>query len=118
MDIAAHVCGCFGRLSTGIRWTARIREQIEKEPAERGANSILQPEGELSSTHIYNNGKPLTLEVVKEVESGDVLIFAFGRICYVDENSHWTKFCVFFDSKLKRYSDYNEYNDAGDGQFP
>jgi len=49
------LCGRFGRLSTGIRWSARIREQIEKEPAEGGADSILQPEGELSSTHTYNN---------------------------------------------------------------
>jgi hypothetical protein len=91
---------------------------IEKEPAKAGAGSILQPDRELSSAHTHNKGKSLTLEDVKEVESGEVVIFAFGRICYVDENPRWTKFCVFFDPKLKRYSDYNEYNDAGDGYCP
>jgi len=89
---------------------------IEKEPVEGGADSILQPDGELNSSHTYNHGKALTLDEVKQVESGDVVIFAFGRICYIDSSPHWTKFCVFFDPKLKRYSDYIEYNDAGDGQ--
>jgi len=88
---------------------------IEKESPKGGADSILPPDGELSSTHTYNNGKALTLEEVKQVESGEVVIFAFGRICYVDDSPHWTKFCVFFDPKLRRYSDYEDYNDAGDG---
>jgi len=91
---------------------------IEKEPAEGGADSVLPPDGELSSYHTYNNGRPLTLDEVKQVESGEVVNFAFGRICYADDSPHWTKFCVFFDPKMKRYSDYSEYNDAGDGQCP
>jgi hypothetical protein len=78
-------------------------------------DSILPPDGELSSTHTHNNGKALTLEDVKQVESGEVVIFAFGRICYVDDSPRWTKFCVFFDPQLRRYSAYNDYNDAGDG---
>jgi hypothetical protein len=91
---------------------------VEKEPAEGGADSILQPDGELSSSHTHNNGKALTLNEVKQVESGEVVVFAFGRICYVDNTPHWTKFCVFFDPKLKRYSSYDEYNDVGDHQCP
>ena len=76
---------------------------VEKEPAEGGADSILQPEGELRTSHSCNNGKALTLNEVKQVELGEVVVFAFGRICYVGNSPHWTKFCVFFDPKLKRY---------------
>ena len=91
---------------------------VEREPAEGGADSILQPDGELSSSHTYNNGVALTLNEVKQVESSEVVIFAFGRICYVDNSPHWTKFCVFFDPKLKKYSSCTEYNDVGDDECP
>ena len=91
---------------------------IEKEPADGEADFIFEPGGELSSFHTYDNGKVLTPEDVKLVESGEVVILAFGRICYVDANPHWTKFCVFFDPQVKRYSAYNEHNEAGDGYCP
>ena len=91
---------------------------IENEPSKGGADSVLPPSRELESSHTYNHGKPLTLDEVKQVELGEVVIFAFGRICYTDSRPHWTKFCVFFDPKLKRYSDYSEYNEVGDGSCP
>ena len=49
---------------------------IEKEPAEGGADCILPPGGELSSTHTYNNGKALT--EVNQVESGEVVYLRLG----------------------------------------
>jgi hypothetical protein len=87
---------------------------VENEPNEEGVDTVMAPGVELTSYHTYNEGKPLTEKDVTLVDQGKIVIYFFGKIHYRDEfqSNHWTKFCVFFNPKLKRYSDCWEYNDT------
>ena len=89
---------------------------VENEPSEGGGDSVMAPDGELTSYHMHNKGTPLTANDVALVDQGEVVIYFFGKIHYRDEFNceHWTTFCVFFDPRMKRYSDYGEYNDTDD----
>lgn len=89
---------------------------VDKEPSEGGGNFMLPPNGESESYHSFNNGVVLTENDVRLVNSGEVVVFAFGKIYYGDifNCDHWTTFCVTFDPTQKRYSVYSEYNEADD----
>jgi len=94
---------------------------VEKEPVEGGAKFDLAPDGESTSYHTVTvNGAVLNDTDIKALESGDYVMFAFGKIYYMDifRCHHWSAFCVSFDPKVKRYSVYKEYNDTDDDPCP
>jgi hypothetical protein len=85
---------------------------VENESPTGGSVFFLEPGAERASYHTHNNGKPLTRDDVMQVDSGNIVIYVFGKIYYrdVSDCSHWTKFCVFYVPSLKQYSNYGEYN--------
>jgi hypothetical protein len=88
---------------------------VEKEPlSNEGADFPMMPDSAQNTYHTHNNGTPLTQHDVEQVESGEIVIFAFGKISYHDASDcpHWTKFCVFYDPAVKMYSIYPEYNET------
>ena len=89
---------------------------VENEPSEGGVNTVLAPGEYLTSYHTYNDGKPLTDKDVELVEQGKIVIYFFGKIHYSDEfkSNHWMKFCVFYDPKVKQYSDCGDCNHTDD----
>lgn len=92
---------------------------VDKEPPkDRGA--VLVKDAALTAYHPEKPIRPLTAIDVAEVENGNVVIYAFGKIYYRDTPacSHWTTFCVFYMPSLKRYSDYGEYNDTDEVKCP
>jgi hypothetical protein len=91
---------------------------VENESPTGGSVFFLQPGAERTSYHKHNNGTPLTQDDVTQVDRGDIVIYAFGKIYYRDASgcSHWTKFCVFYIPGLKQYSNYSDYNDTDENK--
>ncbi len=93
---------------------------IENEPSTGGSVFFLTPGEESTSYHPQAKTKPLTELDIAQIESGDVVIYAFGKIYYRDtpECSHWTKFCTYYIPSVKRYSNYSDYNDTDEVKCP
>ena len=93
---------------------------IENEPSTGGSVFFLTPGEESRSYHPQAKTKPLTELDIAQIESGDVVIYAFGKIYYRDtpECSHWTKFCTYYIPSVKRYSNYSDYNDTDEVKYP
>lgn len=92
---------------------------VEKQSPD-GPASVLAPNEALTSFNPENPTKPLTAIDVAEMENGNVVVYAFGKIYYRDTPTckHWTTFCVRYIPSLKRYSDYGPYNDTDEVRCP
>jgi hypothetical protein len=79
--------------------------------------ALLPPNGEYASV---SGDTKLSPELIDKIKAGDVVVFAFGEITYIDifKCLHWTKFCSILDPVNWSYTVYKTHNDADENTCP
>jgi len=57
---------------------------------------------------------PLTKPLLEAVERGDLAVYIHGEITYEDtfEQSHWMRFCYFWDAETRGFGECSEHNET------
>lgn len=76
------------------------------------SNLVISPQQEI---FLNLRTKPEHEQLIQAVVDGKTTLFALGKVDYDDIFGirHWFKFCVYYDTLLKEYNAYKEYNDTG-----
>ena len=94
-------------------------EQITPEQPVKSVN-LIAPNAVVTATRSLKPDEKLTAEDIRQIESGELQAFAFGKIVYTDifDSQHWTTFCYRFYPATGGFTAYHQYNEADNDSAP
>ena len=94
-------------------------EQITPEQPVKSVN-LIAPNAVVTATRSLKPDEKLTAEDIRQIESGELQAFAFGKIVYTDifDSQHWTTFCYRFYPATVGFTAYHQYNEADNDSAP
>ena len=97
---------------------ARAEQFTSEEPAK--SVQLIAPNAVVTATRSLMRGEKLTAEDMRQIGSGEVQAFAFGKIVYTDifDSQHWTTFCYKFYPAIGGFAAYHQYNEADNDSAP